>query len=185
MPTGNTVELSIPPPYTVEITKQVIPRDEGIHPLCQQLTFNERVLEDGHTLDEYNVQYGSTLDLVIRQGGKYICCVSLYNLPTHNLPVIIRTPKGDIFLETQPSYTIGLVKYMIQEKKGIPTDELKLIFADQSLEDGCTLSVYNIQDGALLYIGRMDVHVPLMLYHLSPLHISWLCTFVNVIINMQ
>ena len=53
---------------------------------------------------------------------------------------------------------------MIQEKKGIPTDELKLIFADQLLEDGRTLSDYNIQDGAALILGRMDVHVPL-LYH--------------------
>ena len=54
---------------------------------------------------------------------------------------------------------------MIQEKKGIPTDELKLVFAGQLLEDGRTLSDYNIQDGAALILGRMDVHVPLMLYH--------------------
>ena len=54
---------------------------------------------------------------------------------------------------------------MIQEKRVIPTDELKLIFAGQLLEDGRTLSDYNIQDGATLTLGRMDVHVPLMPYH--------------------
>ena len=80
MPTGNTVELCILLPYTTEIAKQVISRDKGIHPFCQQLTFNGRVLEDGHSLDEYNVQYGSTLDLVVRQGSKYIYCVSLWNM---------------------------------------------------------------------------------------------------------
>ena len=72
IPTGNTIELSIPHPYTIESVKRVISREEGIHPYCQELTFNGRVLEDGHPLDEYNVQYGSTLDLVSRQGSKYI-----------------------------------------------------------------------------------------------------------------
>ena len=45
---------------------------EGIHPYCQQLTFNGRVLEDGHTFDEYNIHKGSTLDLVVRPGSKYM-----------------------------------------------------------------------------------------------------------------
>lgn len=69
-----------------------------------------------------------------------------------NLPVFIQTPKGTtFFLETQPSYTIGLIKLMIKDKKGVPTDELKLKCAniDQLLEDDhCTLSGYNIQNGS-------------------------------------
>ena len=65
-------------------------------------------------------------------------------------------------METQPSYPIGHIKRMIQEKLEVPTKELKLVFADQLLEDGCTLSDYNIQDGAT--IGGVDVHIPLLLY---------------------
>ena len=80
MPTGNTVEMSIPEPFTVESLKQVISKNEGIHPLRQQTTFNGRVLEDGHKLMEYNVQIGSSLDLVVRPGSKYIYCVSLWNM---------------------------------------------------------------------------------------------------------
>ena len=87
-----------------------------------------------------------------------------------NLPVIIQTPRGDIFLETQPSYTIGHIKSMIQEMKGFPADGLKLIFADQLLQDGYTLSDYNIQDGST--IGRMDVHVPLILVFPSTYHLA-------------
>ena len=58
---------------------------------------------------------------------------------------------------------------MIQEKKGVSTDELKLKFAGRLLHDRRTLSDYNIQDGATITIGRMvvHVHVPLMLYHTS------------------
>ena len=86
-------------------------------------------------------------------------CRTCYDLPAHNLPVIIQTPKGGIFLETQSSHTIGQIKTMIQEKLEVPTEELKLVFANQLLEDEHTLSDYNIQDGATLYIGGMDVHI--------------------------
>ena len=78
-----------------------------------------------------------------------------------NLPVFIQTPnEATIFLETQPSYTIGKVKTMIRQKRGVA---LKLRFADQLLEDGHTLSDYNIQIGSTIYIGMVDVCVPLML----------------------
>ena len=86
-------------------------------------------------------------------------CGTCYDLPAHNLPVIIQTPKGGIFLETQSSHTIGQIKTMIQEKLEVPTEELKLVFVNQLLEDEHTLSDYNIQDGATLYIGGMDVHI--------------------------
>ena len=53
---------------------------------------------------------------------------------------------------------------MIQEKLGVSTKEPKLVFANQLLEDGCILSDYNIQDGATLTLGRMDVRNKI-LYH--------------------
>ena len=58
-------------------------------------------------------------------------------------------------------YTIGRVKAMIQEKKGIAADGAKLVFGSRHLEDGRTLSGYSIQDGATLNLGRMNIHVPL------------------------
>ena len=84
-----------------------------------------------------------------------------------NLPVFIQIPrKATLFLETQPSYTIGHIKTMIQEKKGVPFDKAKLGFADQLLEDGHTLSDYSIQDGSTMYsnIGRMNIFVQFLLY---------------------
>ena len=72
MPTKHTVELCIVPPFTTDHIKQVISKEEGMHPFRQRLTFEGRMLDDGHSLDEYNVQYGSTLDLVIRPGSRYM-----------------------------------------------------------------------------------------------------------------
>ena len=50
---------------------------------------------------------------------------------------------------------------MIQEKKGVPSDELKLKFADLLLEDDhCTLSDYNIQGGSTLIYNYRTGKLP-------------------------
>ncbi|KAF5823453.1 putative Ubiquitin-like domain-containing protein [Helianthus annuus] len=141
--TEETIHLEIKPSDTiynvkVKIQDQVhVPYDE------QALIFNDMVLDNIKTLADFHIKKESTLTLM--------------RTTMDFMKIFIKTlTRETIPLEVTPSYTIGNIKAMIQDKVNIPRDEQALIFSDMVLDNIGALVDFHIYKESTLTLMRVS-----------------------------
>ena len=175
-----TIALSAVPDDSIQDVKKKIMDEVGIPGKQQRLTLVGSILEDDHSLGDYNIVKDTVLHLVPLQCGS-------------GVRIHVNTRSGRmITLDVVLENTIESVKKKILDEKGIPIECQCLFYAaePEELKDYHTLKDYNIQGGSTLVLtlerlNDMPIFVKMLTGKTITLNVKQETSIKNVKVEIQ
>lgn len=134
---GDSFTVQVTPNDTVETVKIKIQERQRISPESQKIKYAGRELENHTRLGDLNIHTATTFYLEVLQPPK----------------IFVKPLMGEaIALDFDPYVTVTEVKSGIQEKLGISSNQISLLFSGKELEDEQVLSTYGIQNKSTIYM---------------------------------
>ncbi len=140
--TGEPLSVEVLPGDSVAQLKQKVAAARGFPPETQKLIFDGKMMEDGQLMrDLGGMGAGSSVHLV----------VSVPKSATKRITVM--SVKGDqCVLEVKDTDSIASIKAKLADSKGVPAEQMKLVFAGKELQNDRTVADSNIETDSTLHL---------------------------------
>ncbi|XP_078162062.1 polyubiquitin 11-like [Carex rostrata] len=139
-----TIAINVTNTDTIDAIKTKVQGLEGIASSKHKLFFCRTRLKGTETLDYYNIQADSCIDLYVKDG----ITISIQSLDNSN----------SVSLNVKTSDTVSKIKAMIHDKMGISSyQEISLLFSRKILHDDQTLASCGVHNNAMLQMATRRI----------------------------